>query len=409
MNRLRASILLVIMTLSLGAAEALRPYYGAAPGALGFAQRRLQEGDATLQSAYKKLLTDADKALEVTPPSVVEKKKIPPSGNVHDYQSLAPYFWPDPTKPQGLPYLRRDGEVNPECRQLDASDVERLRLVGSNVEVLGLAYYFSHDEKYAAHAARFLRTWFLDAKTCMTPHLAYAQAVLGVNEGRGTGILDGLSLAQAIDAAVLLSGSKAWTPADQTALDAWAGAYFTWLTTSSAGQEEGAAKNNHGTWYDVQKVRLALALGRTEVAQKTLQEALAKRLPVQVEIDGRQPLELARTTSFHYSCFNLKAWTELAVFGEYVQVDVWHYHTADGRHLRQALEFLLPYVGSHPKPWPYPQIHAMKPEDLFWSLRRGSQVWAAPAYEKLLEELAGKTAKRLPLLVPLGLPTEPSR
>ena len=26
--------------------------------------------------------------------------------------SQAPYFWPDPSKPGGLPYIRRDGERN---------------------------------------------------------------------------------------------------------------------------------------------------------------------------------------------------------------------------------------------------------------------------------------------------------
>lgn len=28
--------------------------------------------------------------------------------------SVGPYWWPDPSKPDGLPYIRKDGHKNPE-------------------------------------------------------------------------------------------------------------------------------------------------------------------------------------------------------------------------------------------------------------------------------------------------------
>ncbi|CAO3594331.1 unnamed protein product [Absidia cylindrospora] len=34
--------------------------------------------------------------------------------DTHNYVSLARYFWPDHTSPNGLPYVRIDGQVNPE-------------------------------------------------------------------------------------------------------------------------------------------------------------------------------------------------------------------------------------------------------------------------------------------------------
>ncbi|MEI9974387.1 MAG: alginate lyase family protein [Ignavibacteriota bacterium] len=40
------------------------------------------------------------------PYSVVQKSRVPPSGDKHDYLSQAPYWWPDPAKPDGLPYIR---------------------------------------------------------------------------------------------------------------------------------------------------------------------------------------------------------------------------------------------------------------------------------------------------------------
>ena len=37
-------------------------------------------------------------------------------GDKHDYLSFGSYWWPDPDKPDGLPYIRRDGGVNPESQ-----------------------------------------------------------------------------------------------------------------------------------------------------------------------------------------------------------------------------------------------------------------------------------------------------
>ena len=102
---------------------------------------RINAKDALILPAYKQLLKDADKALQFGPVSVMEKKNDPPSGNRHDYMSLAPYFWPDPSKPNGLPYMRKDGETNPEVQ--DYKDKEYLPKLCEYVYVLGLAYYFS--------------------------------------------------------------------------------------------------------------------------------------------------------------------------------------------------------------------------------------------------------------------------
>jgi hypothetical protein len=163
--------------------------------------------------------------------------------------------------------------VNPESRDEAANDTLRARLVGSSVETLALAYHFTGEEKYAEHAAKILRTWFLDPATKMTPHFRFAQAIPGVNDGRGTGILEARGLADAADAATLLHGSKHWSAADQQALLAWAATYFEWLTTSKNGLDERAAKNNHGTWYDVQAVKWALVLGRKDQAKEICAEA----------------------------------------------------------------------------------------------------------------------------------------
>ena len=392
-------LFLLLATTALFAAEPSRPFFGARPGALEKA-KAAAPSDESIAKALKKLITDADKALAVAPPSVMQKTKVPPSGDKHDYMSIAPYYWPNPATKDGLPYVRKDGKVNPESREEAANDTLRARLVGTTVETLALGYYFTGDEKYAEHAAKVLRTWFLDPATRMTPHFRFAQAVPGVNDGRGTGILEARGLADAADAAILLVGSKHWSAADQQALLAWGSAYFEWLTASKNGQDEHAAKNNHGTWYDVQAVKWALVLGRMDKAKELCIAAGPGRIGVQVEPDGKQPLELARTASFSYSCFNLRALSTLAGLSEHAGVDLWHHQTADGRSIRAALDFLVPYLGKDPKPWTMQQIHESKPDEVLPVLRAAGIAYRDEHYESLLKEYADSSTKRLQLLAP---------
>ena len=153
------------------------------------AKARLASGDAALKSALVRLIAEADAALEVGPFSVVHKTRLPVSGDVHDYFSYGPYWWPDPDKVDGLPYIRRDGEVNPEARNTN-SDRVALAAMTETVVTLSLAFYFTDKPIYAERAALLLRTWFLDPATRMNPHLDYAQAIPGRVDGRGIGIID---------------------------------------------------------------------------------------------------------------------------------------------------------------------------------------------------------------------------
>ena len=75
--------------------------------------RTADVNDPRRQAVVGAAVAAADHAMTEGPFSVMDKQIAPPSGDKHDYMSRATYWWPDPSKPDGLPYIRRDGQTNP--------------------------------------------------------------------------------------------------------------------------------------------------------------------------------------------------------------------------------------------------------------------------------------------------------
>src|SRR5690349_23295418 len=85
--------------LSLDAAPSIPRVFLLDPTLLDDTRKRVRAGDRALDQALARLVTDARKALESGPFSVVDKQTTPPRGDKHDYMSQAPYFWPNPKTP----------------------------------------------------------------------------------------------------------------------------------------------------------------------------------------------------------------------------------------------------------------------------------------------------------------------
>ena len=365
------------------------------PAQLQSTRARVRSGDKVPEAAWQKLQADANKALLAAPFSIVNKNRTPPSGDKHDYMSQAPYFWPNPQTANGLPYVRRDGERNPEINQI--TDHRSLDQLEESVETLALIYYFKSDEKYAAKAVQFLRAFFLDPATRMNPNLQYAQFIPGVNTGRGIGLIETRGLTRVVDAVGLLKGSAALTDQDERGLRDWFQKFLQWMLESRNGQEESAAKNNHGTYYDVQIVSYALFVGRKDLAKQVIENARTRRIAAQIEPDGRQPLELARTKAWSYSNGNLDGLMQLATLGQRVGVDLWNFETRDRRSIRKALEFLIPVALGEGK-WQYQELGGLNPQSLFPLMRRAAPVFQDKRYQELMRrvpELAATDRRRL--------------
>ncbi|WP_261094798.1 alginate lyase family protein [Serratia quinivorans] len=308
------------------------------------------QGDAN----YRLLMHDADSALQKPLLSVTDKGLTPPSGDKHDYLSLGVYWWPDASKDNGLPWIRRDGQVNPASKN-EQSDGVRLAEFTQRVQTLALAGYFSGQRRYSDRAIELIRTWFINPATRMNPNLTYAQGIPGRDNGRGNGILDGRYFAtRIVDSLLLLQQTPGWTPQDESQLRQWFGRYLDWLLHSPAGKQEAAAKNNHGSWYAVQVAGIATWLGRDQVV-RDMATLTQQKLDLQLAVNGSQPQELLRTRSFHYSYFNLQALVLMAGLAQRQGIDLWHYRTEQGSSLLAALDFMAPYVDVA-QPWPYPSL-----------------------------------------------------
>jgi hypothetical protein len=301
-----------------------------------------------------RLLAECDALLTVPADPVVNKTRMPPSGDKHDYLSLAPYAWPDPAKPDGMPWKAIDGVINPASRGPDTDFTRYYAFIGA-VENLSFAYFYSSDQRYADKGIELLRIWLADAATKVNPHLNSGQSFPGVATGRPAGIIDWARMVHVITAVQIYDQGGVLPASLKTEIQAWLTAYLDWLLTNRLGKEADALPQNHANWYNYQVVGLMVYLGRVDAARARIEDAKISRIAAQIDPDGRQPRETGRTRSMHYSCMNVWALANLTFMGRQLGIDLWTFQTADGRSIPQAYRFLLPFA-LEKKIWPYRQL-----------------------------------------------------
>ena len=314
---------------------------------------KIDKGEREALDFRRHLIDQAESALEDGPFSVMDKRGVPPSGDKHDYMTMAPYFWPNPETDDGLPYIRKDGEINPQTRD-DFTDFTSKKSLFQSLNTLGHAFYYSDELKYAAKAIALVDTWFLDPDTKMNPHLNFGQGIPGLIDGRPFGVIEFGQITELITCLELLEVRKALPTAIKEGIRDWLTAYADWLRTSEIGSMEGSRTNNHGTHYDVQMCSIRLYLGEEQKVRERLKTITKDRIAQQIEPDGRQPRELQRTKSFNYSTMNLEGFMQLARYGNRLGVDLWNHETEDGRSIKRAFEFLIPYLSN--KHWEYQEL-----------------------------------------------------
>lgn len=358
-------------------------------------KQKIQQRDSAYLPAWQGLQKQANQALTHANYSVTEKTLLPASGNKHDYFSFGPYWWPNPATQDHLPYVRKDGEINPDSKT-DATDSVRLSRFAKDMRVLGLAWYYSADKKYAEKAASMAKTWFVDSATRMTPDMQHAQAIPGVVDGRGIGIIDSRAFIDVMDSIELIRSSGSLSDADYNAIKTWYGQFNDWLLNSQHGFEESNWHNNHSAFYAAQVTAFALFTGKNDIAKRQLAVTKIRLIPSQIDNKGYLPAENERTRSWHYTNFALAAYARLARYGELAGVDIWQTET-DGRSLQQALKVVAEQVDSD-KTWPFPELKYNE-EEAVGNLLAAARAYKTPLFEQKADYLKKKYPENINLLM----------
>ena len=353
---------------------------------LASVRSQLAGGGSEYDEAYRALVRDADKALIQSPYSVTHKERAGPSGDKRDYVSLSRYFWPNPKKSDGLPYIRKDGLTNPEFNG-DNFDRRRSQNMTDDVRALALAAYFTGNQDYADKAKSLVETWFLDDETGMNPNLKFAQNVPGKTEGREFGILDGRIYWDVIDSLLLLQSVDMVDRAHVRDMRVWFGQYVKWLLTSEFGTKAKAKKNNHGVYYDAQVAHVLMFAGRCDLAKKVVESGY-NRTKDQIHKSGLMPHEKERTQSLFYHAFNLRAFLRLTHYGRQLDLDI--YEKTKGKKsgsIKTSVDFVASYAG-RVEDWPYEEISQYIDRGLWRMIKSAQALEDSESLNKALERLS---------------------
>ena len=322
----------------------------------------------------QRILRAAEGYLHELPITITAFPSPRSAGGPRDYFSEGDYWWPDPQNPSG-PYIRRDGMSNPDNFTAHRHALIRLSL---QVPALTAAWRLTRDPRYAAHAAKHLRAWFLDAATLMHPNLQYSQAIHGLATGRGTGIIDTIHLVEVVRSIPFLEHSGALAPAELRGLRAWFATYLGWMTTSKNGKEERDAKNNHGTCWLMQASEFAAFTANRELSEFSRRRFKEVLVPEQIAADGSFPRELSRTKPYGYCLFNLDAMATVCQILSTADDNLFSYTLPDGRGFAMAMAFMFPFIADK-KSWPYPNDVEYFDD---WPVRQPSLLFAGIALSK---------------------------
>lgn len=294
----------------------------------------------------ERILRAAKEALSLEPITITRYRAKLSEGGPNDFYSNGDYWWPNPKTPDGLPYVQRDGETNPQ------NFVEHRRCVmglRDAVAALAAAFKLTGEEQYAAKAAGLLKVFFLDLATRMNPSLNYAQAIPGVSSGRGIGIIDTLHLIEVPLAIQALQRSKAFTPELVAGLKQWFRDYVYWMTTSKNGREEANHPNNHSVAFWLQVAAFSSLTGDEAQLAECRRRFRDVFLEEQMSPTGVFPKELRRTKPYGYSIFQLDNLATLAHLLSRPGDDLWRHRLFDGRSMSRTMEIYFPYLKNKTK------------------------------------------------------------
>ena len=325
----------------------------------------------------KRIMAKVPSVMKLETVTVTAHQSERSSGDIHDFYSEGDYWWPNPEDPDG-PYIRRDGETNPNNFVAHRESMMRLTDI---VATLASAYVVTRDDRYAKEATKHLVSWFVDPTTKMHPSLEYGQAIKGRHTGRSIGVIDTLHLVGTARAIKAIEQAPSYKPYALNVRE-WFAQYLLWLNSHPYGLEEKVHPNNHGASWSLQAAAFARVAGDPQNIlpwiRKQFKQVYLKEM---MNSEGGFTDELNRTKPYGYSLFMIDVMGGLAELASTEQKNLWTYNTETGLGMALGMDFIYPFIVDK-NAWPYPK------DILYWDdwpVRQSSLLFASlelnrPAY-----------------------------
>lgn len=325
------------------------------------------------------------------------------AGDVNDFYSEGDYWWPDSLNLDG-PYIRRDGETNPDNFVAHRHAMIRFSSIVGN---LTSAYLLTKDKKYVEAVMKHVCAWFINEETLMRPSLQYAQAIKGIATGRGIGIIDTVHLMEVAQSLLQLEKAGVLSEEDINGSKKWFSDYLKWMSTHPYGIDEMNAKNNHGTCWVMQAAVFARYVDNKDMIRFCSDRYKEVLLPNQMAEDGSFPRETARTKPYGYSLFNLDAMATICQTLSTTTDNLWIFSVDNTKNMLKGIDFIFPYVVDKTS-WPF--VHDVMYWDewpvahpflIFGALQTGNKEWLSAWSELEHFPETDEVIRNLPVRNPL--------
>jgi hypothetical protein len=235
---------------------------------------------------------------------VTDKAVLPPSGNIHDYYSTAPYWSPDGRYHDGVLQAQLNSDSDPASGRFD-----RFSLMQFTSRVYGLAFCgrVLDREEYFDRASELVRLWLINSATRMSATARYAQVVPNTTAVNPAGMVEFRQLSLLPYAIKILADERHISGDELSVLRCWFAEFLQDCQSVNLIRNALNQENNIGTWATAVFCSSALFSGSFDRAF-SLARSSSVRLSKQLGHFSIQTAEVERTRPLHYSLFNLGAW-----------------------------------------------------------------------------------------------------
>lgn len=294
----------------------------------------------------QQIIEQADNIIK-TPFVSVRNKKKSLTGHPNDYESLATYFWPDPTNPNGR-YIVKDGQRNPE---IELYCTPLIYALSHKLKYTCEAYYLTNNDKYAQYAKEQLSFWFINSTFRMEPNFEYGQFIPGGEYTKGNigAISEAYYFIDVLEAIALLKDNKYINKIEDRELKDWFRDFSTWMRTSVIGSKMKTAEDNCSIMFDVLLYRISFYINDKATCREITKNFTTQRLYKQIAEDGKQIMEMKRSKAINYSIYNLN---HIIDFYFMIENSGMHYYVINAKRIESALNYLYKIISNN-EPFSY--------------------------------------------------------